>query len=147
GLFSVGWLSFTTFHATLMIGGFKQAFGWGALALLGFYAIFFAVGIGMAIAGANAASREEIVLDGYDLTVTKTLAGWIRKKTHRLGPDSIAEISTTTPTTMNNRNSRPVPCIALNDAEGNAVTLGLGGTDAMRAANIERINAYLAAQS
>jgi hypothetical protein len=146
GLFSFAWLSFTTFHAFMMIGGMMKAFGLAALALLGFYSIFFAVGIGMGIAGVNAASKEELVLDGYELTVKKTLGWWQRVKKYTLGPDSKAEASTTAPATMNNRSAKVVPCIAINDAEGNTISLGASGVDALRHSQIEKINAYLAAQ-
>ncbi|MEQ1820954.1 MAG: hypothetical protein ABL949_00415 [Fimbriimonadaceae bacterium] len=147
GLFSFGWLSFTTFHAFMMIGGMMKAFGLAALALLGFYAIFFAVGIGMGIAGVNAASKEELVLDGFELTVKKTLGWWQRVKKYTLGPDSRAEASTTSPSTMNSKSAKVVPCIAINDAEGHTISLGAGGVDSLRNSQIEKINAYIAAQS
>jgi hypothetical protein len=144
GIFALGWNAFTAVHATFMIGGMFSAFGWPALALLAFYAIFFAAGGAMAVGALNAASTEEIRVDGLELTVIRKLGRWERRKMYVLAPDSRAEIGVSTSgfNTNNNRNT-PKPAIILPDANGNEVTLGTSATDHQRSQAIARINAYL----
>lgn len=144
GLFGFGWTSFTTFHAVLMIGGMLKAFGYGALALLGFYAIFFAVGFSMLAAAVTAASDESIVLDGRTLTVRRKLGRWVREKRHQLGADSKAEIGRTSAVKMGTGQSDGVtPAIVIPDADGRPISFGSGQTSAQRDALRDRINAYL----
>ncbi|MCO5298099.1 MAG: hypothetical protein M9921_14720 [Fimbriimonadaceae bacterium] len=145
GLFGFGWTSFTTFHAVLMIGGMYSAFGIGALALLGFYAIFFAVGFAMLGAAVNAASDESIELDGRSLTVRRKLGWWVRKKHYSLGPEAKAEIGKVNAVKMGAGNSNSVmPAIVIPDAQGRPVSFGSGKTVEQRKALRDRINAYLA---
>lgn len=92
GLFSFGWLSFTTFHAILMIGGATKSFGGLGLALLGFYSIFFAVGIGMAYGAVMAACDEELTLEDGELVLNRCLLGLRWGKRYRLGTDSRAYV-------------------------------------------------------
>jgi hypothetical protein len=80
GLFGLGWTSFTTVHCIFMVGGMVKSFGPAGLLLLLFYSIFFAVGFGMLYATIESLSRHHIRLDGNELTVTKTLGGWVRTK-------------------------------------------------------------------
>lgn len=145
GLFGIGWTSFTTFHAFFMIGGMMQAFGFAALALLGFYAIFFAVGFAMLGAAVNAASDESIVLDGRTLTVRRKLGPWVRRKRHLLGPDAKASIGKVNAVKMGAGNSNAVqPAIVVPDAEGRPVSFGAGKSADQRKRLRDRINAYLA---
>lgn len=144
GIFALGWNAFTAVHATFMIGGMFSAFGWPALGLLAFYAIFFAAGGAMAVAALNAASTEEIRIDGMDLSVIRRLGKWERKKIYRLGPESRAEIGmASSGFNSGNNRSGPRPAIIIPDGEGNQVTLGTSATDMQRNAAIAKINAYL----
>lgn len=92
GLFGLGWTSFTTFHAVMMIGGMWQAFGWPALFMLLFYSIFFAVGFGMLAGAAAAAADEWLVLNGRDVTIQRRIGPvrWLRR--HRLGEAATARL-------------------------------------------------------
>ena len=76
GLFSFGWLSFTTLHAFMMIGGLMKTVGYAALALLGFYAIFFAVGFGMLAAAILSATKEWTEFDGHAMTIRRKIGPW-----------------------------------------------------------------------
>lgn len=147
GLFSFGWNSFTAVHATLMIGGMYQSFGWPAFFMLGFYAIFFTVGIGMMIAALNAASSESIELNGHDLTVKRKLGFWERRKSYRLGPDSKAEISIHGDPGIQPANKRsPKPTVVLSDMEGRMVTIGSNAAPPHQKLVADKINAYLESQ-
>lgn len=148
GIFGLGWNSFTAVHATFMIGGFSQAFGWAALGLLGFYAIFFAVGIGMWIAAANAASAEYIELNGRELTVRKVLGPWTRIKKYKLGADTKAELGEMVMTQVSNNrsSSRPTPVVMLYDEEGQSIGIGATSSRSQQEATCNKINSYLAQQ-
>lgn len=148
GIFALGWNSFTAFHATLMIGGMFHAFGWGALALLGFYGIFFAAGFGLVMAALNAASDESIAVDHDELTVSRKLGSWIRKKEYKLGPDSRAEISLDAGTGFSSGSNRntPKPAIVITDVNGSQIVVGSSATDLQRQTAVQKINAYLEAQ-
>lgn len=144
GLFGFGWTSFTTFHAVLMIGGMSKAFGWGALALLGFYSIFFAVGFSMIYAAINSASTESFTLDGDQLVIRKKLGGWVREKRYTIDPSVKADVESVSNTVRMGNQKGPVPMIALQDKDGRQVTFGQNATPAQRKIICDRINAYIA---
>jgi len=145
GVFGVGWTSFTTVHAVFMIGGMYQAFGWGALGLLAFYAIFFLAGFAMLAAAADAASTEHIVLDVRKLAVIKSLGPWIRRKDYQLPPDTQATIGEMETSRMRagNAPSKPATVVQLHDVDGNAINFAANATDFQRRQVLERVNAYL----
>ena len=144
GIFGLGWNSFTAVHASFMIGGMYQEFGWAALGLLAFYGIFFTVGFGMWLAAFHAASTEEIHLDGQNLTVIRRLGPITRKRTFLLPDQAEAVLSEMEMPRVGNRQSnRPMPVIQLHDIDGNPIGLGSTSTDVQRRQNLEKINAYL----
>jgi hypothetical protein len=125
GLFSFGWLSFTTVHAFFMIGGMSRAFGWMALGLLGFYAIFFAVGIGMAWGAVMSACEEHLSVEGDELVLTRRLLGQTWKKRHKLGRDSRAHV-TLNVTRHNNSGAVSSFYAYVLDREGREIKFGAG---------------------
>lgn len=144
GTFAFAWNAFTLVHATFMIGGMFSAFGWIALGLLAFYSIFFAVGGVMAMSAINMASTEDIHIDGHEMTLTRKLGKWERKKKYTLGPNSKARLGTSTSgVTTNSNRSGPKPVIFLTDVDDNDITLAMSSTDLMRAQSVDKINAYL----
>ena len=145
GVFGLGWNSFTAMHAFFMIGGMAKAFGWAALFLLLFYAIFFMVGIGMFAAAADAGSVEDITLEGRTLTLAKTLGPWVRKKQFELAPDAEAQLAMVDAQKLpNQRNTvKQSPVVQLTDVDGKAINFGTTSTDAQRREIADRINAYL----
>lgn len=145
GVFGLGWTAFTTFHAIIMIGGMFTAFGWGALALLAFYSIFFLAGFTMLAAAAEAASSEHIVLDGRQLTVVKSLGPWIRKKTYQLPADARAAIAEMEIARVRagNAPAKPSTVVQVHDVDGNPIGFGANATDFQRRQTVERVNAYL----
>lgn len=145
GVFGLGWTAFTTFHAIIMIGGMFTAFGWGALALLAFYSIFFLAGFTMLAAAAEAASSEHIVLNGRQLTVVKSLGPWIRKKTYQLPADARAAIAEMEIARVRagNAPAKPSTVVQVHDVDGNPIGFGANATDFQRRQTVERVNAYL----
>lgn len=145
GIFGLGWNSFTAVHATFMIGGMAQAFGWAALGLLAFYGIFFSVGVGMWIAAYHAAASESIKLEGRKLSVTRKLGPILKTKEYQLPEGAQATISVMDmPRMSNNRGgSKPTPVIQLHDVDGNAIGIGATSTDVQRRQNMDKINSYL----
>lgn len=144
GLFSFGWNSFTAVHATLMIGGMFKSFGWPALFLLGFYAIFFAAGFGMVLAALNSASTESIEIEDGELTVSRKFGRWVRRKNFRLGPNSKATIGmSTSGFRASNQNRAPKPAIVLADIDGSEVSFGDNAAPTQQQMIVDKINAYL----
>ncbi|MBX3118622.1 MAG: hypothetical protein KF784_06125 [Fimbriimonadaceae bacterium] len=151
GLFGLGWTAFTTFHAVLMIGGMLTAFGWPALFMLLFYSIFFAAGFAMFAAAYNAAANEEIELDGYELTIRKTLFGIKREKKYRLPQDAkaecVAKIMEVENEGFRQSNSRKtVTAIVMTDDQDRQITFGAAASQRTREKTVEHLNAYLSAQ-
>lgn len=143
GLFSFGWLSFTTFHAAMMIGGMYHAFGLAALALLGFYSIFFGVGFAMAWAAWQSAVRERIVLRGRSLTVHRSILFWEWENRFDLASDSRARLEESSFGT--NQNRRPNRMIVLRAADGRSLRLGRGASADTQRRSVAQINEYLSA--
>jgi uncharacterized membrane protein len=145
GIFALGWLSFTTFHATLMIGGMFQAFGPFALFLLAFYAIFWAVGIGMAKTALDAMHSESIEVDGRTLTIRRKGLFGTKETVYGLSPDSRAEVVAGQPTHNRSRGgiAMPSPEIALRAADGREIRFARNALPAERLEFVRRINDYL----
>ncbi len=144
GIFAFGWTSFTTLHAFMMIGGMMKSIGFAALALLGFYAIFFAVGFFMFAGAIAAASTETILLDGHSLTVRRKLGSWKREKHYQLSQlmPSIED----NPTQIRQQGQPIQKCIVLTDVNNKPVRIASGATDALRTNFEKQIEAYLLAQ-
>jgi len=144
GIFGIGWTSFTTLHMCLMIGGMMKSIGIAALALIGFYAIFYAAGFAMLASAVAAASTETIELDGHQLTIRRKLGGWVRTKQFQLAP--LMPTIEDNPTSMHQRGQPPTKCIVLTDVNSKPVRIASGATDALRL-NLEgQIERYLRAQ-
>lgn len=148
GLFGLGWNSFTAFHATLMIGGMMKAFGLAALALLGFYSIFFAVGIGLLISAFKMAASEFLRLDGHGLTITQKFGPISRTKRYQLDPTSRAAIGEADfgGFRSSNTRSKTSPALLLVDTQGRQVTFAQTAATTVREQLRDKINAYLEAQ-
>lgn len=148
GLFGLGWNSFTAFHATLMIGGMMKAFGVAALALLGFYGIFFAVGFGMLIGAFKMAASEFLRLDGHELTITQKFGPISRTKRYQLDPTTRATIGEAEFGGFRSSNSRAktTPALLLVDTQGRQVTIAQTAAATVREQLRDKINAYLEAQ-
>jgi len=146
GLFALVWNGFTLVHAIFMIGGMFMAFGWVALFMLLFYSIFFAAGAAITMSAVNTASTESVSIDGFEMTVSKKLGGWVRKKTYKLSPRTRAEVGVNNQGARFN-NRRSTPAIIMGDEFGNQINLGEHASDIQRTTACEKINAYLAAQS
>jgi len=146
GLFGFGWTSFTSFHAFFMIGGMMKAFGIVALALLGFYAIFFGVGFAMLSTALNAACRESIELDGNRLKVIRKLGFWVREKAYILADDTLAEIAEPQTGGFTNRNQKIQPTVVLADVDGKQISLAANASESQKQKLRDTINAYLKAK-
>ncbi|MBB6052549.1 hypothetical protein [Armatimonas rosea] len=142
GLFSLAWLSFTTFHATLMIGGMWKAFGPVALFLLAFYSLFFGVGFMMARGALEIASSENLELFGRTLVLRKKLGFWVRERRIELGPQS--RVSLEVPT-LRQKGSRAM-ALSVNDLQGKQHQFGLGAPEHLKSDYVRQLNASLAAQ-
>lgn len=144
GVFGLGILGFTGFHATLMIGGMMKAVGPVALFLLLFYAIFFAAAFGMLYTGFLSGSEETVEFDGSKLTIRRKL-GLIRStKTHDIDPKVPATLARIDRASTNSKASRLIPVVQLTDTEGRPVNLAAGATDGQRQRTMEAVNAHLA---
>lgn len=144
GLFGFGWTSFTAVHAFFMIGGLMQAFGWAALLLLGFYAIFFGVGFAMFAAAFHAASEESIELSGRDLVIRRKIGTYVREKRFQVAADARAKIGKVSAWTAQNKHSNAkTQAVVLNGADGKTISFGSGQPNEHLREQVEQINAYL----
>jgi len=147
-VFSLGWNAFTTFHATMMIGGMWKAFGPGALALLLFYAIFWSVGFGMLWAAFVAAAAERIRVNGNELEVERKLGPfqWTRRyKVNCRLPVAIGTVQDNGPRPKNSA-PRMLPCLIFTDEQGQPVHIARGVSDARRTELARQLNGYLEQQ-
>lgn len=140
GIFSFGWMSFTTLHAALMIGGLFHAFGWIALAMLGFYAIFWSVGIMMARGAILAASQEHLACLGGQLTITWKFLRWSWSKKYRVSSESRAYVKRAT--SRHNSSVNSSLQAAFTDAEGREVTFAASRPEPELERLIARLNDY-----
>lgn len=143
GIFGLGWTAFTVFHSVLMIGGMFKAFGWGALALLLFYSIFYAVGFGMLATAVNLLATESIELQGRTLKIKRVLGGWVREKSIELNEKTRARVGTPSMGWTNNNKQTPTMAIILTDAAGKEVSIGTGASLELRGRMADQINHYL----
>jgi uncharacterized membrane protein len=145
GIFACGWLAFTTFHATLMIGGMFMAFRWFALFLLAFYAIFWAVGIGMAKTALDAMASESIELNGSMLTVRRKGPFGTKETVYGLGPGSRAEIVIQQQMAQGRNRGPSIPGleIAMRAADGREIRIARNALPEERQEFARRINDYL----
>lgn len=143
-LFSFGWLSFTTVHAFMMLGEMRQSLGWAALGLLGFYAIFFAVGIGMAWGAVLSASDEHLTVEGDELVLTRKLLGLVWRKRHALGDDSRAEIGHNV--TRSDSGSSISSYAYVMNAQGREIKFGVGRPEPELKRVVSQLNEYLEAR-
>lgn len=141
GLFSAGWLTFTTLHALVMIRGTSQIFGFGALFLLLFYGIFWAVGLGMAWAAVMAASQETLTLEGDQITLTRRLMAWRWTRRFTVRRDSRAVLL---PANVRQSGSNAME-VALYDGEGKEVRFASGRPLLEQEKLVERLNTHLSA--
>ncbi|MCC2668248.1 MAG: hypothetical protein K0Q72_719 [Armatimonadetes bacterium] len=138
GIFSFGWLSFTTVHAVFMIGGMYHAFGPLALAMLAFYAIFWAVGLAMGWGAVMSASQEHLAVEGRRLTLTRKFLVWTWSKQHAVNRDSRAYVKL-----AQRNNGVPSYQIAVTDAEGREIGFASGRPEHELERLAERLNEYL----
>jgi hypothetical protein len=139
GIFSLGWLAFTTVHAVFMIGGMFHAFGPFALAMLAFYAIFWAVGLAMAWGAVMAASQEHLAMEDRQVTLTRKFLAWTWSKKHAVSRDSRAYVK------LSQRNNG-VPSYqgVFTNAEGQEIGFASGRPEHELSRLAERLNAYFA---
>ena len=139
GIFSFGWLSFTTFHATMMIGGMFHAFGPLALAMLAFYAIFWGAGIAMGWAAVMAASQEHLAAEGGQLTLTRKFLAWTWSKKHAVSRDSRAYVKL-----AQRNNGVPSYQAVFTNAEGQEIGFASGRPEHELGRLAEQLNGYFA---
>lgn len=144
GIFGLGWNAFTLVHACLMIGGMYSTFGWPALFLVFFYAIFFGAGYMLLKGAFNTASKETIELDGSKLTVTRRLGAIVRQSTHTLDVDASARIGDSVEARPSG--AKPPQAIIATDVDGKPVHFGLNSPPHIQEANLAKFNGYLALQ-
>jgi hypothetical protein len=130
GIFGIAWTSFTTVHAFFMIGGMMQAFGWGALFLLLFYSLFWAVGLGMLATSVVSLGTENI--DYYDgsLTTTFSVFGYQKRRTiniDRTFRPRVAKATWGPMVQQSNRRAAPQWCIEVRDTNGTKHQIAKGG--------------------
>jgi hypothetical protein len=141
GVFSFGWMSFTTVHAVLMIGGMFHAFGWIALALLGFYALFWSVGIAMAWGAILSASQEHLAGSSGQLTITRKFLRWSWSKKYRVSSESRAYVKRAT--SRHNSGANSSLQAAFTDSEGREITFASGRPEPELDRLIARLSDYL----
>ncbi|MBX3096835.1 MAG: hypothetical protein KF812_08235, partial [Fimbriimonadaceae bacterium] len=144
-IFGLGWNAFTTFHATLMIGGMWAAFGPGALALLLFYAIFWSVGIGMLVAAFFQAASEKVRFDGNTLEVEYRLGPFRWSKRHTVNPRLPVITGQVEDKGMRPKGSGPriMPCLILTDDQGRPIHVARSVSPARRDELCRQFNQYL----
>ena len=147
--FGTAWNAFTGVHATFMIGGMAQAFGWPAYFLLLFYALFFGAGLSMWAGGVESACRQELEMDGSRLTTVKTLGRWVRRRSWDLDPlqeaavvDGVQRLASGGFSFQTNGRV-PVGGVRVTDTAGKDVWVGQGLDAARLDILAKRINAQL----
>ena len=139
GIFSFGWLSFTTVHAIFMIGGMMHAFGPLALLLLGFYAIFFAAGFGMAWLAVRMGCKEDLDLAGRELSLHRRLLGVRWRQTYQLGNGARARITRASVRQEGGNQTE----IAVKDEKGKECRFGTALAPEEQRSLVKRLNEYL----
>jgi hypothetical protein len=147
GIFSLGWLGFTTFHAVMMIGGMARVFGLLSLFLLAFYAIFFMAGFAMAYGAFRAAAEEKLALRGRTLTLTRRLCGRSWERRYRLGPNSRARlVNQRFGSSSSEGSQQPLQEIEIRDEDGRGIRFGTLESRDEYEELVRQINSYLAGQ-
>ncbi|MFQ6539277.1 hypothetical protein [Aphanothece stagnina] len=136
--------AFVTVHMLLMIGGMWMAFGPGALALVLFYAIFYAAVVAMFGGAFTAAAEETIRLSGTDLVITKRLGALKFERRHQIDPDQ--KVKEVEQSETNNRTRRFFEVIEMTDPTGRPIHFARGISNAKREDLVRQLNAYLAYQ-
>jgi hypothetical protein len=145
-IFSLGWNSFTTIHAVLFIGGFMRVIGLFALFFLLFYSMFWAVGLAMAWGAYLSACREQIVLDGRKLTLTRKLLGMELKREYTLMEGARARLIDPMMKSKNGSTSGSGKDLALLDERGKEIRFASGRTILEQERLMRRLNEYLTAR-
>jgi hypothetical protein len=140
-IMGVGVFAFTSVHALFLIGGFMRAFGPIALALLAFYAIFWTAAAAIIGSGIRLATREQIRLDGRELTIHRVLGPWTAERRMTLASDARAHVTTTATRQQNTVSTE----IAVQGADGSDVRIAYGRPAVEQERAVERINMHLAA--
>jgi len=141
GIFATGWLSFTTLHAVLMIGGMARAIGWGALALLAFYAIFYFAGFAMAYGAFIAGSNETVSIDGTRLVWLRKWGPIRMRREYELDATQRAQIGKAQLGNSNNKAGTAV--VQLVDAAGKTINIGAGSNLQQLQKIQQQLNGYL----
>lgn len=142
GIFATGWLSFTTLHAVLMVGGMARAIGWGALALLAFYAIFYFAGFAMAYGAFIAGSNETVLIDGTRLVWLRKWGPIRMRREYELDATQRAQIGKAQLGNSNNKAGTAV--VQLVDAAGKTINIGAGSNLQQLQKIQQQLNGYLA---
>ena len=142
GIFATGWLSFTTLHAVLMVGGMARAIGWGALALLAFYAIFYFAGFAMAYGAFIAGSNETVSIDGTRLVWLRKWGPIRMRREYELDATQRAQIGKAQLGNSNNKAGTAV--VQLVDAAGKTINIGAGSNLQQLQKIQQQLNGYLA---
>lgn len=142
GIFATGWLSFTTLHAVLMISGMARAIGWGALALLAFYAIFYFAGFAMAYGAFIAGSNETVSIDGTRLVWLRKWGPIRMRREYELDATQRAQIGKAQLGNSNNKAGTAV--VQLVDAAGKTINIGAGSNLQQLQKIQQQLNGYLA---
>jgi hypothetical protein len=147
GVFSLGWLSFTTVHAVFMIGGMTRAFGAAALFLLLFYSIFWGVGLAMAAGAAFAAMEERVSIEGRELRLIRSLFGRRWEKSWLLGARSRARIEPAAFAAQSTGKNQSGPRfdLVIDDEEGKPVRFARNQASETLQTYRDQINEYLVA--
>lgn len=145
-VFGLGWTAFTVFHNIAMMAGMWMAFGPIALLLMFFYAIFYAVGIGMLMSAFNLAAKESIVLDGDQLTIVRSYGKIRREKKYQIITEAKARVEMS-PKNLQPRSKgqSPSPAITLSKSNGSPIYFGATSSSSRQEEIVNQINRYLKA--
>jgi hypothetical protein len=139
GLFSLGWLAFTTIHAVFMIGGMMAAFGPWALLLLLFYSMFWAVGLGAGWGAIRTGSEEQVELEGAEMVLRRRFLFWSSRRTYHLGPESCAYLAE--PGVRQQGSAAQE--VAVQDRNGREIRLATGRPEFEQQRLVTRLNDYV----
>lgn len=143
GCMATGVTAFTLVHATFMIGGMFKAFGFPALALVFFYAIFWFVCYKMFQAAKVAASNEKIELNGDQLTITQTFMGNPSRVVHQINLSVPSVVTQSQSFSGNQRGAAPMMAVMLTDIDGKPIEIAHNAPAPLQQQIVERINAYM----
>lgn len=136
--------AFVTVHMLIMIGGMWMAFGPAALALVLFYAIFYAGVVAMCRGAFTAIAEETIRLDSDQLIITNRLGKYKFEKRHTL--DINQKVKEVEHAETNNRTRRFFEVIEVTDPSGRPIHFARGISNAKREDLVRLLNTYLTYQ-